>query len=264
MCLDDQVLSTYIDGELAEPWKTQVEEHLLHCSICKSRYNQLKDLGNDIKSARLREEEFAVQRQRIWQYLEKNCVAVVKERFIEKRLSFKAPVLVAAAAAFVILFSAGIYFAANSNGDVLPEIPVVSGQVDADTTNSIVSVRATDSAPAAMSLQDLTIEEILQLLDNRGFEVDLRLKSVEPLTVSLPVIETSADVKEDDPEDIPEDIYYDQNGNQLTVEEVAIAEVLYDAEGNIISLETLEVAPEEVISEDPVSENPPEGNPAAP
>lgn len=188
----------------------------------------------------------------------------MKERFIEKRLSFKAPVLVAAAAAFVILFSAGIYFAANSNGDVLPEIPVVSGQVDADTTNSIVSVRATDSAPAAMSLQDLTIEEILQLLDNRGFEVDLRLKSVEPLTVSLPVIETSADVKEDDPEDIPEDIYYDQNGNQLTVEEVAIAEVLYDAEGNIISLETLEVAPEEVVSEDPVSENPPEGNPAAP
>ena len=98
MCLDDQVLSTYIDGELAEPWKTQVEEHLLHCSGCKSRYNQLVDLGKDIKSARLREEEYVVQRERIWQYLEKNCVALVKERFIEKRLSFRAPVLVVAAA----------------------------------------------------------------------------------------------------------------------------------------------------------------------
>lgn len=261
MCLDDQVLSTYIDGELAEPWKTQVEEHLLHCSICKSRYNQLKDLGIDIKSARLREEEFTVQRERIWQYLEKNCVAVVKERFIEKRLSFKAPVFVAAAAALVIFFSAGIWFAANSEGDVIPEIPVVTGQVDAENPNPIVSVRATDSAPAAMSLQDLTIEEILQLLDDRGFEVDLRLKSVEPLTVSLPVIETPADVEEE--------IYFDQDGNQLSEEDVELAEILYDAEGNEIQLEIIDIAPEETISEDPSEENPvsedtTEENPAAP
>jgi len=286
MCLDDQVLSTYIDGELAEPWKTQVEEHLLHCTICKSRFNQLKDLGNDIKSARLREEEFTVQRDRIWQYLEKNCVAVVKERFIEKRLSFKAPVFVAAAAAFAILFSAGIYFAANSNKDIIPEIPVVSGQVDTETSNSIVAVRATDSAPAAMSLQDLTIEEILQLLDDRGFEVDLSLKSVEPLTVSLPVIDTPIDVMEEVVEE--EEVYYDQEGTQLTVEEIELSETLYDVEGNEVLLEIIEIAPEEAVPEtlleespsadpvsadpvsenppveNPVSENPPEGNPAAP
>ncbi|NQT60947.1 MAG: zf-HC2 domain-containing protein [Bacteroidetes bacterium] len=255
MCLDDQVLSTYIDGELAEPWKTQVEEHLLHCSICKSRFNQLKDLGNDIKSARLREEEFTVQRERIWQYLEKNCVAVVKERFIEKRLSFKAPVFVAAAAALVLFFSAGIYFAANSKGTDIPEIPVISGQVDTETPNSIVSVRATDSAPTAMSLQDLTIEEILQLLDDRGFEVDLRLKSVEPLTVSLPVIDTPADVMEE----VQEEAYYDQDGNQLSAEDVVLAEVLYDVDGNPIPLETIELIPDEAVSE-----NPPEEKPAAP
>jgi hypothetical protein len=264
MCLDDQVLSTYIDGELAEPWKTQVEEHLLHCSICKSRYSQLKDLGIDIKSARLREEEFTVQRERIWQYLEKNCVAVVKERFIEKRLSFKAPVFVAAAAALVIFFSAGIYFAANSEGDVIPEIPVVSGQVDAENTNSIVSVRATDSAPAAMSLQDLTIEEILQLLDDRGFEVDLRLKSVEPLTVSLPVIENPADVEEEIVEDIQEEVYYDQDGNKLTEEAIELAEILYDVNGNEVLLEIIEIVPDDPTEENPVPENPPEENPAAP
>jgi Putative zinc-finger len=259
MCLDDQVLSTYIDGELAEPWKTQVEEHLLHCSICKSRYNQLKDLGIEIKSARLREEEFSVQRERIWQYLEKNCVAVVKERFIEKRLSFKAPVFVAAAAALVIFFSAGIYFAVNSNGDVIPEIPVASGQVDTETQNSIVSVRATDSAPAAMSLQDLTIEEILQLLDNRGFEVDLRLKSVEPLSVSLPVKDPPVDVMEGVKEEVEIEIYYDQEGFQLTAEEIELAETLYDVEGNELLLETIEIAPE-----DPVSKDSPEETPAAP
>ncbi|MBL7006136.1 MAG: zf-HC2 domain-containing protein [Spirochaetia bacterium] len=253
MCLDDQVLSTYIDGELAEPWKTQVEEHLLHCSICKSRYKQLKDLGNDIKAARLREEEFTVQRERIWQYLEKNCVAIVKERFIEKRFSFKAPVFVAAAAALVIFFAASIYFTANSRGNEIPEIPVASGQVEKETPNSsIVTVRTTDSAPAAMSLQDLTIEEILQLLDNRGFEVDLRLKSVEPLTVALPVIDSPEEVPEEVPEDsVQVEVYYDQDGNELLAEEVLLAEVLYDADGNIIPEKT-------------GAENTSEENPAAP
>ena len=270
MCLDDQVLSTYIDGELAEPWKTQVEEHLLHCETCKSRYNQLKTLGSDIKSARLREEEFAVQRERVWQYLEKNCVAVVKERFIEKRLSFKAPVLVAAAAALVIFFSAGIYFAANSKKSDIPEIPGFSGKIEHETNNPIVSVRATDSAPAAMSLQDLTIEEILQLLDDRGFEVDLRLKSVEPLTISLPVIDTPEDVVDNE----QQKVYYDQDGKQLTPEEVALAEVLYDVEGNIILLETIKAIPngdvskdlskDAAVSENPPEESPPEENPVGP
>lgn len=184
MCLDDQVLSTYIDGELVEPWKTQVEEHLLHCTRCKSRYSQLTDLEQDIKSARLREEEFSQQRERVWQYLEKNCVTAVKEKIFEKRFTFKAPVLFAAAAAAVIIFAAGIFFTARLSDTEVPEIPVIaSAENSAESEgSSLINVVATDSAPAARTLEDLTIEEILQLLDDRGFDVDLRLKSVERLT----------------------------------------------------------------------------------
>ncbi|MCF7942872.1 MAG: zf-HC2 domain-containing protein [Spirochaetia bacterium] len=187
MCFDDQVLSTYIDGELAEPWKTQVEEHLLHCATCKSRYDQLQDLETDIKSARLREDEFSVQRERVWQYLEKHCVSSVKEKIIEKRFTFKAPVVFAAAAAFVILFAAGIYFTARVKSSDIPEIPVISSDNKATAEKTLIPVVATDASPVERSMRDLTIEEILQLLDERGFEVDLRLKSVEPLKVNSPI-----------------------------------------------------------------------------
>ncbi len=187
MCFDDQVLSTYIDGELAEPWKTQVEEHLLHCATCKSRYDQLQDLEADIKSARLREDEFSVQRERVWQYLEKHCVSSVKEKIIEKRFTFKAPVVFAAAAAFVIIFAAGIYFTARVKSPEIPEIPVISSDNKATAEKTLIPVVATDASPAERSMRDLTIEEILQLLDERGFEVDLRLKSVEPLKVNSPI-----------------------------------------------------------------------------
>lgn len=44
MCLDDQILNTYLDGELGEPWKTQVIEHLNYCVACNTRLEQLKRL----------------------------------------------------------------------------------------------------------------------------------------------------------------------------------------------------------------------------
>lgn len=188
MCLDDQVLTTFIDGELAEPWKTQAEEHLLHCTSCKTRYNQLLELEKGIQHARLRDEEFSFQKDRVWQFLEKNCVTSVKERFLERRFTLKAPVMLAAAAVFVLFFAVNIFIATRpgSLGEeaVIPEIG--SSEVIADpVANPMVQVRATDSAPVARSIEDISIEEILQLLDARGFEVDLRLKSLSPLTAAF-------------------------------------------------------------------------------
>lgn len=188
MCLDDQVLTTFIDGELAEPWKTQAEEHLLHCTSCKTRYNQLLELEKGIQHARLRDEEISFQKDRVWQFLEKNCVTSVKERFLERRFTLKAPVMVAAAAVFVLFFAVNIFIATRpgSLGDdaMIPEIG--STEVNTDpVVNPMVKVRATDSAPVARSIEDISIEEILQLLDARGFEVDLRLKSLSPLTAAF-------------------------------------------------------------------------------
>ena len=36
MCIDLQMLSAYMDGELKEPYRTQVKEHLDHCVACRT------------------------------------------------------------------------------------------------------------------------------------------------------------------------------------------------------------------------------------
>lgn len=177
MCLDDQVLTTYIDGELAEPWKTQVEEHLVHCSGCKSRYEQLISLEKDIKEARLQADEFAFQQDRVWQYLENNHLSHEnREKFFQKSFSVRSPMVFAAAAALVLIFAANFFIVKGFQNKNVPEIPVIGSEAGA---GDILAVRATDSAPVAQSLEDLSIEDILKLLDERGFEVDLRLKSLE-------------------------------------------------------------------------------------
>ena len=72
MCVDDQLLNTYLDNELLEPWKTQVEEHLSYCNACKLRLSQLEEIQSRLASATLSDEEIAPSMERVLTYFEKN------------------------------------------------------------------------------------------------------------------------------------------------------------------------------------------------
>jgi anti-sigma factor RsiW len=185
MCLDDKTLSAYIDGELGEPWKTQVDEHLLHCGSCKRRYDQLVVLERDIQSARLQDYEFEDQKTRVWDYLKKHVVSEEPRRFFKRRFYVSAPMLMGAAAALVLLFAVNFFvvrtIAVNPAEDT-SSIPVISSAPQTESAQGeMIQVSASDSVAVARALENLSVEQILQLLDQKGFEVDLRLKDVEKM-----------------------------------------------------------------------------------
>lgn len=196
MCLDDQVLSTYIDGELVEPWKTQVEEHLSHCSECSQRYEKLRNLQDMISSSQLREDEFAPHKNRVWKYLEKTCMTSQPVKMRYKGLIFSKPVISAVAAALVVLVGLNFFIirgVRNSGGD--GNIPVIntSSVPGESETNGLLSIRTTNHETAQISPEDLSVEQLLTLLDSKGFDVELKLKnSVSPVE---PLTDPEADVK---------------------------------------------------------------------
>ena len=49
MCIDLQMLSAYMDGELKEPYRTQVKEHLEHCAACRNLLENMKKLDEKIQ-----------------------------------------------------------------------------------------------------------------------------------------------------------------------------------------------------------------------
>ena len=71
MCLDDQILNTYLDNELTEPWKSQVEEHLSYCSSCRTRYQNLLKISDAVKSAELTSDEIQPHQDRVLSMIEK-------------------------------------------------------------------------------------------------------------------------------------------------------------------------------------------------
>lgn len=179
MCLDDQILNTYLDGELAEPWKTQVEEHLSYCPACKARYEQLQKLHQVIAGAVLTDEEIAPHQAKVLSFIEHNYLDKHKKvSFFRRKLKVGIPTIITAAAAFVVVFI-GAFVLFGTSGDQTAEI-IPSMAMNVDSAN-IMQVRASDNITASRTLDSYSLEEILKYLDGRGYDVDVRLKGITPL-----------------------------------------------------------------------------------
>ena len=183
MCLDDQILNTYLDGELTEPWKSQVEEHLSYCSSCRTRYQNLMKVSEAVKSAELSDEEIQPRKDRVLSMIEKNYLSKGKGKksFLHKTFKLTAPQMVGVAAAFVVVFvGSWAVFGNNSASDNQILLPDVSTTID---LNNITQTRSTDNAATSKSLENYSVDEILKNLDARGYDVEVRLKSIQPLSL---------------------------------------------------------------------------------
>jgi predicted anti-sigma-YlaC factor YlaD len=176
MCLDDALLNSYLDGELLEPWKTQVEEHLSYCNGCQMRLEQLSVLNDKIKSATISDDEINMRGERVMTFFDKNRFGKPKKQNIFRRkiqLNL-VPALITSAAAFVVVFIGSfVLFGTNNQqtSEILPEVmlPIESSQVQ-QVSNEMKT-----------SLDDFSLSEIIHYLDSQGYAVTLEVKTVEPI-----------------------------------------------------------------------------------
>ncbi|MGH4037649.1 MAG: anti-sigma factor family protein [Sphaerochaeta sp.] len=176
MCLDDALLNSYLDGELLEPWKTQVEEHLSYCNGCQMRLEQLKDLNNKMKSATISDDEIQARADRVMTFFEKNRFDKPKKQNIFRRKIQVnlIPALITSAAAFVVVFIGSfVLFGTNNQqtSEILPEVnlPIEASQVQQVSTEK------------KSSLDDFSLSQIIHYLDSQGYAVTLEVKTVNPL-----------------------------------------------------------------------------------
>jgi anti-sigma factor RsiW len=176
MCLDDALLNSYLDGELLEPWKTQVEEHLSYCNGCQMRLEQLKDLNNKMKSATISDDEIEARADRVMTFFEKNRFDKPKKQNIFRRKIQVnlIPALITSAAAFVVVFIGSfVLFGTNNQqtSEILPEVnlPIEASQVQQVSTEK------------KSSLDDFSLSQIIHYLDSQGYAVTLEVKTVNPL-----------------------------------------------------------------------------------
>ena len=71
------LISFYIEGDLSNTLKTKVEEHLQTCSACRSKYNIIKGMLDDLKSGFDEKEELCPATKSQYHIFQNNLSAYV-------------------------------------------------------------------------------------------------------------------------------------------------------------------------------------------
>lgn len=176
MCLDDALLNSYLDDELLEPWKTQVEEHLSYCNGCQMRLEQLKELNDTLKSATIGDDEITIRADRVMSFFEKNRFdSSKKQNIFRRKIQLNlVPALITSAAAFVVVFIGSFVLFGTNNQQTSAILPEVMLPIESSQVQQVSSKQNT-------SLEDFSLSEIIHYLDSQGYAVTLEVKTVDPL-----------------------------------------------------------------------------------
>jgi anti-sigma factor RsiW len=158
MCPDSRVLSVYFDGELPDPWKKRLEDHLSSCSLCREKialYGSVREQDD----GRLREAE-AEARERVWNRLSGRVSAEGPSLW---RRSVSVPLPVAAALALAVL---ALVFV-RGRGPAAPESALAAG-ISVDLPG-IVPAAGINGALQYLGNEDSAGFVIIRLPENRNF-----------------------------------------------------------------------------------------------
>jgi hypothetical protein len=114
--------------------------------------------------------------------------------FLHRNFRVSMPMVMATAAAFVVVLVGAFLIQGTSPHSLGEIIPQVSSPA---ATGSVVQVRSTEGLASSRLLENYSLEEILQYLDAKGYEVDLRLKGIKPMGVLLDDYLTDSEEKND-------------------------------------------------------------------
>lgn len=173
MCLNEQMINSFIDNELQEPWISQIQEHLNSCAACRKTYESLLGMKNALKSIDLSDQEISESSKKVHQFIHSN-----KEKdksFLKKHFSVSLPMMVTAAAAFVVVFVGAFFFMSDSDSLNLENIP----SIELNQNASLVPV--SDNLELKKDLSTYSVDQIVKELENRGFSVHLDVKEIQVL-----------------------------------------------------------------------------------
>ena len=166
MCIDVELLSAYLDGELEPLVSASVEAHLASCPACRKRLEELREVDQLVKATAVPTGDLDSKRGEILSYLEEKHFSGRKLPFLSRRLSVSFGALGGVAAALFLAVGA---LSLSGNGDEMSEDILPAYPAKADPSNLVyVSDR--------ISLDNYSLDEILDYLDSKGYEVELSVK----------------------------------------------------------------------------------------
>jgi hypothetical protein len=170
MCVDDQLLSAFIDGELDGNHSEQVKVHLAECSDCRKRMEGMRRISAALSSGTLREEDIALSSRRVAARLDHVIDPASSRGFWSRRFSVPAPLALAAMLVLVLvsgMFALSLYDSGRAGAGGTGAFPLAVGDYSKEFKLLASDMDAPDSGP--------TIQQLFELLGSSGASIEVKI-----------------------------------------------------------------------------------------
>ncbi len=172
MCVDDQLLSAFIDGELESGTLDLVKIHLSECPSCRKRLEGMRLVSTALSAGTLSSGEIALSSRRVAVRLDHVLDPVSGRGFWNRRFSIPAPLALAAMLVMVLLSGMFVFSVYNSGRGGAQAIPLAEGDYSEEFKLLASEVNASEvngpeSAP--------TIQQLFEMLESSGASIEVRI-----------------------------------------------------------------------------------------
>jgi anti-sigma factor RsiW len=123
MCLDNELISAYMDGEVPQPWNDKIRNHLADCPECRDkaeRYRQVDALIS--RSNQISEHQVAASKSCVKERIQEQLSYTNRERKSVWNKTVSVPIPLAAAAVILMLMLAGFLTLIGVSGTQTPHL----------------------------------------------------------------------------------------------------------------------------------------------
>lgn len=123
MSLDNELLSAYLDREIPDRFRDEIEKRIQTDSDLQARFMKMMELQDRVRQDP--EPDFEASKERIWRRFEVRRLDAVRPRFLERRIELPTPVVLAATMVLVVMFGLLVFTFTTRQDSLAPiaELP---------------------------------------------------------------------------------------------------------------------------------------------
>lgn len=169
MCINDQVLSAYVDGELGEVQQSGIKEHLDMCAACRKRVYTLNAVSNHIKKSGIDVDQFIAER--VWTRLLHSTSTSKDLDFWHRGFTIAPSLMVSLSFMFLAVIGTGLLLLIPDRQNTNYIINKSDSMFDSENFPVEIPVDSIENILAHFDIHDEPLEVFIQLPDASAFVI---------------------------------------------------------------------------------------------
>ena len=167
MCIDEYILSAYVDGELGEVQSSGIKEHLEICSTCRKKVNFFETVRNQLKNSDIDVNKFV--QGNVWARLVHSTSTSENLGFWQRKFILSPSFMISISFVFLAVIGIGLFMVDSDKNNMLNSAKNFESTFYSEDIPIEIPIDNIENVLAYFNISDEPLEVFIQLPDASDF-----------------------------------------------------------------------------------------------